>query len=196
MSIDEETIAVYEKRSREYFERRTGRSAEPGLVEFVADLPEAAHVLDLGCGPGDSAHRFLKAGFSVDAVDASPAMVSRAHELGVAARVGTFDDIQGQEIYDGIWVSYSLLHVPRAEVPGHLKRLHRALKPGGRFHIGMKLGTGEKRDEIGRLYVYYTEDELAGLLERAGFTPTARERQVDVGLDGTEYHGVWIHADG
>ncbi|HHC30152.1 MAG TPA: class I SAM-dependent methyltransferase [Rhodobacterales bacterium] len=186
MSIDDETVAVYETRARDYFERRTGRSAEPGLAEFVAELPEGAHLLDIGCGLGDSAHRFLKAGFTVDAVDASPAMVSGARALGVSARVGSFDDVVGQDLYDGIWVSYSLLHVPRTEVVGHLARLHRALKPGGRFHIGMKLGTGERRDELGRLYVYYSEDELNGLLTAAGFTPTSRATQVDVGLDGSE----------
>ena len=196
MSADRETIAVYDTRSHDYAERRTGRAAEPGLAEFVATLPPGGHVLDIGCGPGDSAHRFLKQGFTVDAVDASPAMISRARELGVEARLGTFDDIDAEDLYDGIWVSYSLLHVPRAEVPGHLARLARALKPGGRFHIGMKLGTGEKRDGLGRLYVYYTEDALMDLLRAAGLTPTAWERQVDTGLDGTEYHGIWIHADG
>lgn len=196
MSVDSETIAAYETRSREYAERRTGRSAEPGLAEFVSELHPGAHLLDIGCGPGDSAHRFLKAGFTVDAFDASPAMVSRARELGVPARVASFDDIDGQGVYDGIWVSYSLVHVPRNEMPGHLTRLHRALKPGGRFHIGMKLGEGEKRDALGRLYVYYSEAELLRLLEGAGFTPTTRETQRDVGLDGTEYFGIWIHANG
>ncbi len=196
MSADLETIAVYDTRSHEYATRTTGRSAEPGLVDFVSELPPGAHLLDLGCGPGDSAHRFLKAGFSVDAVDASPAMISRAAELGVAARRATFDEIDARNLYDGIWASYSLLHAPRADMPGHLTRLHRALKPGGRFHIGMKLGTGEKRDRLGRLYVYYTETELLGLLEAAGFTPTTRARRVDVGLDGTAYDGIWIHANG
>jgi len=195
MSADDETVTVYETRSHEYAER-TGRRAEPGLAEFVSELPEGAHVLDLGCGPGDSAHRFQKAGFTVDAVDASPAMVSRARELGVPARVATFDEIGGQDIYDGVWASYSLLHAPRADMPGTLARLRRALKPGGRLHIGMKLGTGEARDSLGRLYVYYTEPELVGLLQAAGFTPTIRETRTDTGLDGTEYHGIWIHANG
>ena len=196
MSVDSETIAAYETRSREYARRRTGRSAEPGFAEFVAGLPAGAHLLDIGCGPGDSAHRFMKAGFTVDALDASPAMVSRARELGVPARQGTFDDIDGQDVYDGIWASYSLLHLPRAEVPGALTRLHRALKPGGRFHLGMRLGQGEARDRLGRLYVYYGEAELIALLEAAGFTPTIRETRRDTGLDGTDYHGIWIHANG
>lgn len=196
MTIDAETIAAYETHSHDYAARRTGLAAEPGLVEFLAELPSGAHLLDLGCGPGDSAYRFLKAGFTVDAVDASPAMVSRAHELGVPARCASFDQIDGQDLYDGIWASYSLLHVAREELPGHLARLHRALKPGGRLHIGMKLGEGEKRDRLGRLYVYYSEAELIGLLQSAGFTPTTRETRRDTGLDGTAYEGIWIHANG
>ncbi|MCB1338470.1 MAG: class I SAM-dependent methyltransferase [Maritimibacter sp.] len=196
MSVDHETIAVYDTRSHDYAQRRTGRAAEPGLAEFVAVLPEGAHLLDLGCGPGDSAHRFMKVGHTVDAVDACPGMVSRARELGVPARLATFDEIEGEDLYDGIWVSYALLHAPREEMPGHLARLVRALKPGGRFHIGMKLGQGEARDALGRLYVYYTEDELLGLLKAAGLTPVARETSRDVGLDGTDYHGIWIQARG
>lgn len=196
MSADRETIAVYDTRSHDYAARHNGRSAEPGLVDFLATLPEGAHLLDLGCGTGDSAHRFLKQGFTVDAVDASPAMISRARELGVAARLATFDEIDAVALYDGIWASYSLLHAPRAEMSGHLARLHRALKPGGRFHIGMKLGTGEQRDTLGRLYVYYSEAELVALLVQAGFTVTARETRRDVGLDGTAYQGIWIQANG
>lgn len=196
MSVDRETIAVYDSRSHDYAARHNGRSAEPGLVDFVAGLPGGGHLLDLGCGTGDSAHRFLKQGFTVDAVDASPAMISRARELGVAARRATFDEIDAVALYDGIWASYSLLHVPRTEMPGHLARLRRALKPGGRFHIGMKLGDGEKRDALGRLYVYYSEAELDALLMGAGFSPTARATRTDTGLDGTEYRGIWIQAHG
>ena len=195
MSTDPETIAAYETRSREYA-ARTGRRAEPGLAEFVAGLPEGAHILDLGCGPGDSAHRFLKAGFSVDAVDATPAMVSRARELGVPARQATFDEVGGQDVYDGIFASYSLLHADRSDMPGLLARLRRALKPGGIFHIGLKLGDGVWRDHLGRRYTYYTEDELKALLIDAGLTPYAQETRSGVGLDGTEYRGIWIHARG
>lgn len=196
MSTDRDTLAAYDAGAEAYATRRYGRDAEPGLVEFVAGLRPGGHLLDIGCGPGDSARRFLDAGFSVDAVDAAPSMVECAQAIGVPARLGGFDDIDGVALYDGIWASYSLLHVPRAEVPGHLARMHRALKPGGRLHLGMKLGTGEVRDRLGRLYVYYGEDELRMLIREAGFTATAQETQEDVGLDGTAYRGIWIHADG
>lgn len=195
MSADDETILAYETRSHEYLER-VGRAAQPGFVEFVASLPEGGHVLDLGCGPGDSAHRLQKLGFSVDAVDATPAMISRAAELGVTARQATFDEIDGQDVYDGIWANYSLLHAAREDFPIILAALHRALKPGGRLHIGMKLGTGQARDRIGRYYTYYSEPELVALLAAAGFTATAHETSHGIGQDDMPFEGIWIHANG
>ncbi len=195
MNADRETLLVYETRAHDYAEM-VGRAAAPGLADFAATLPQGGHVLDLGCGPGDSARRFLDAGFTVDAVDAVPAMVSRAKELGVPARQATFDQIDTLDTYDGIWANFSLLHAPRAEFPGHLARLHRALKPGGRLHIGMKLGTGEARDRLGRFYTYYSEDELMRHLTEAGFTPTITRHGAGTGLDGTRSPWIWVQANG
>lgn len=195
MSSDRETLQVYETRAQDYADL-IGRAAAPGLADFVAALPPGGHVLDLGCGPGDSARRFLDAGFTVDAVDAVPAMVSQARELGVPARQATFDQIDTHDTYHGIWANFSLLHAPRADFPGHLARLNRALKPGGRLHLGMKLGTGAHRDGLGRFYTYYSEDELMRHLTEAGFTPATAHRGEGTGLDGTSAPWIWIQADG
>ncbi len=195
MSADQETLAVYDAQAEAYAARRDGL-IEPGLPEFMAQLPAGGVVLDLGCGPGDSALHMQQAGFRVDAVDASAEMVKAARALGVDARQATFAEIEGEAVYDGIWASYSLLHAPREAMPGHLARLRRALKPGGYFHIGMKLGVGAKRDPLGRLYTYYGEDELEGLLRAAGLTPVARELSSGIGLDQQEYFGIWIQANG
>ncbi|MEE9388085.1 MAG: class I SAM-dependent methyltransferase [Paracoccaceae bacterium] len=194
MTKDDQTIAVYEKRAQEYACRTKDRD-EPGLDSFIAMLPEHAHVLDLGCGPGDASVRFLAASFSVDAIDATPAMVKAACQRGVTARIARFDQVDAQSTYDGICASYSLLHAPRADMPDCLARLHRAAKPNGRLHIGLKLGTGEIRDSLGRLYTYYTRDELFGLLKAAGFTPTDHQIDKGTGLDGTTYSGIWVHAN-
>ena len=78
-------------------------------------------------------------------------------KYGVEVRVAMFADIAGTDIYDGIWANFSLLHAPKADLPNHLAALHAALKPKGRLHLGMKLGTGEQRDTIGRFYAYYTD---------------------------------------
>jgi hypothetical protein len=65
------------------------------------------------------------------------------------------------------------------------------LKPGGYFHIGVKLGTGEARDALGRFYTYYGEDELEERLAEAGFTPITRKHGAGRGLDGTRAPWIW-----
>ncbi|MCV6591402.1 MAG: SAM-dependent methyltransferase, partial [Silicimonas sp.] len=87
--------------------------------------------------------------------------------------------------YDGIHANFSLLHAPKIEMPGHLGRISRALRPRGVFHIGMKTGTGEARDALGRFYAYYQEDELTALLAAAGLNVIAKDRGREKGLAGT-----------
>jgi SAM-dependent methyltransferase len=143
-------------------------------------------VLDLGCGPANASAFMREAGLVPDPVDASAGMVRLANErYGIGARLATFDDIGGVAEYDGVWANFSLLHAARGDLPRYIAALHRALKPGGIFHIGMKTGTGEARDGIDRLYTYVGRDELTGLLTDAGFTVTDTTEGTEVGLAGT-----------
>ncbi len=195
MSADRETLTVYEDQVQAYAER-VANDAVPGLEAFLDMLPAGGRLLDLGCGPGHVARVMIEAGFGVDATDASPAMVAAARDAGVPARVATFDEIAGEDVYDGVWANFSLLHAPRAAFPFHLMAIHRALKPGGLLHIGMKLGDGEGRDRLGRFYTYYTEDDLVRHLTMTGFTPGATFRGSGIGLEGTRQPWIWVQAHG
>ena len=193
---DQETLGVYAAKAQEYANLAEDDPNErPLRMAFIAALPQGAHVLDLGCGPGQSAAAMAKAGLQVTATDAVPEMVEMAarHE-GVTARVATFDQIEGEAIYDGIWANFSLLHAPRADMPRHLAALRRAIKSGGIFHIALKSGEGEKRDSIGRHYTYYTDAELSGLVSAAGFTITDRASGSGVGLDGMPANWIALRA--
>ncbi|MBV7380460.1 class I SAM-dependent DNA methyltransferase [Maritimibacter dapengensis] len=195
MSVDAETLAVYDARSAEYACMVSAWDA-PGLDRFIASLPQDAHVLDLGCGPGLDARRMMEEGVSVDAVDASTAMVAAAREIGVPARRAPFDDVDGTDIYDGIWANFSLLHAHRADFPRHLASLCAALKTGGLLHLGMKLGEGESRDALGRFYTYYGEDELLTYLTDAGLTVLHQVRGQGKGLSGEASSWLWVQARG
>ncbi|MEL6522844.1 MAG: class I SAM-dependent methyltransferase [Pseudomonadota bacterium] len=182
---DKETLDVYDAKAAEYARRFPGERTDPTLQGFMAKLPEGGRVLELGCGPGRTAAALIAAGFEVDAVDASAGMAAEAKaQFGVTVRVATFDQIEGTGLYDGIWANFSLLHAPRADFPRHLAALHQAAKPKGRLHIGMKLGSGEKRDSLGRHYAYYGEEELRSLLTTAGFTVETTELGESEGLAG------------
>ena len=195
MSVDEETLGVYRARARDYAAMTDDLSGDKHLAAFIAALPPGARVLDLGCGPGRAAGQMSAAGLAVDAVDAVPEMVAMAAaQPGVTAWQATFDQIDADALYDGIWANFCLLHAPRASLPEHLSTIRRALKSGGLLHIGMKTGEGEGRDALGRFYTYYTEDALRGLLIAAGLRPATSWTGRDTGLAGTQDDWSIIHA--
>ncbi len=181
---DRETIAVYNARAGDYSTHfASGDAPDATLAAFIARLNRGARVLDLGCGPGLSSAHMAAAGLDPDPVDAAEAMVAIARNThGLPARLGTFDDLQGP--YDAVWANFSLLHMPRADLPGFLVRLHEAMAPGGLLHLGLKSGQGEARDKIGRQYSYFTPDEIAAWLAAAGFTPDAPVLGEERGLAG------------
>lgn len=76
------------------------------------------------------------------------------------------------------------MHASVTEFPIHLSAVHRALKRDGILHIGMKLGDGAVRDRLGRLYSYYSEEQLAMFLTDVGFTVLDIQKGEDLGLAG------------
>ena len=195
---DPETIKVYAAQADKYAAITGDDKANDAILSsFMATLPAAGRVLDLGCGPGTSSGILAKAGFQVTATDAVPEMIALASKhAGVDAYCATFEDIEGTDIYDGIWANFSLLHAAKVDMPRHLAALVKALKPQGKFHIGMKTGSGEKRDGIGRHYSYYSLDELTDLLNDAGLTVTEHSTGSGIGLDGTMAPWVCVRAYG
>ena len=182
---DEETLAVYAARADDYAALMV---AEPGgaLKRFAAVLPANARVLDLGCGPGASAAYLASLGHGALAWDATPEMVAlAARHPGVKAECRGFDDLPSLRNLDGVWANFSLLHAPRSAMPRHLAAIAAALKPEGLFHLGMKLGEGERRDALGRLYAFYPEHELTDLLREAGLEPAWTRTGHEKGLAGT-----------
>lgn len=183
---DNQTIALYDAKAADYAKLVNSDKPDSQLRAFMALLPAGAAVLDVGCGPAFASVMLRDAGFAPDPIDASQGMVDMANErFQIGARQMTFDQIDMEGAYDGVWANFSLLHAPRAMLPKHLKAITAALRPDGIFHIGMKLGEGEKRDKIARKYTYVTEDELHGLCADVGLTVIGTETGRDKGFDGT-----------
>jgi SAM-dependent methyltransferase len=186
LSTDPATIAFYQDRAP-YWVFHSGERHSHQLDAFLDRVTPGVRVLELGCGGGRDAARIRQRGFTVDATDATPALVRRANEaFDLGARVMAFHELEAQAEYAGVWAHASLLHCPRDALPDVLARIHRALVPGGWFFSSYKLGDGEGRDLLGRLHNFPRSDWLIAAYEAAGFAIEAQETYAGQASDGTQ----------
>ena len=185
---DPETMRVYAERAEAYAERITRMEPDADLRAFIAAVRHQGLVLDWGCGPGNSAAMMAAADLRVEATDASPEMARLGRELGVKVTVEPFEALRPRPKFDGVWANFSLLHAPRDRVPALIALAADALVPGGVLHLGMKDvpedGRREGRDPLGRLFSYWSEEELAAACRAAGLEPAAARHGEGPGLDG------------
>ena len=173
---DADTLAFYDREAAAYAARQRG--APVRLQAFLEQLRPRARILELGCGAGQDAELMTAAGFEVTPTDGSAGLAAEAEaRLGRPVRVMRFEELDEIAAYDGVWANACLLHVPEDGLADVLARIHRALKPGGRFHTGFKAGDGGGRDSLGRYYNFPDEARLRAAYAAAGdwatltFTP-------------------------
>ncbi len=140
------------------------------LDQLLTLLPEGADVLELGAGAGQGAVYAADRGFSVTAMDLSPANVELAVKRGIDARLGDFTDPAfhiGE--FDGIYAMNSILHVKKEMFQDVLAVIRRSLRPGGVAQIVVWGGTnheGPFEDEWTdppRFFAIYSDDDFAEL---------------------------------
>jgi SAM-dependent methyltransferase len=165
--VDDETLQFYRQNAQAYAEWAKGPSAR--LSGFLALLPPAGSILELGCGAGNHSAKMLAAGFAVRATDGSPEMAAiAARRLGHPVETMLFHELDEFEAHDGVWASACLLHVPRDELAGILRRIRCALKPSGAFYASFKIGERGGRDNLGRYYNYPSPQWLQATYAAAG----------------------------
>lgn len=164
---DADTLAFYDREAAAYAARQRG--APVRLQAFLEQLRPRARILELGCGAGQDAELMTAAGFEVTPTDGSAGLAAEAQaRLGRPVRVMRFEELDETAAYDGVWANACLLHVPEDGLADVLARIHRALKPGGRFHTGFKAGDGGGRDSLGRYYNFPDEARLRAAYGAAG----------------------------
>ncbi len=124
----------------EAYPHKEGQLAAGSWV--AARLHPGARVLDLGCGTGlPTARQLTEAGLRVVGTDLSAGMVklcrdnvpdAEFHHLDVADTADA-----GLGVFDGAVAFFSLLMLPRAEIPHALRLLHDMTAPGAPLALGM-----------------------------------------------------------
>ncbi len=186
------TTSFYADNAAAYAARER-RLPKARLDTFLTALPEGAAILELGCGGGQDSAYMMERGFDVSPTDGSIELARQAEVLlGRPVEIIRFEQLDKEEMFEGIWAEASLLHVPRALLPDVFSRILRACKPGGIFHATFKAGHAEGHDEFGRYYNYPAADLLSGMLMNAGWHDVTISERDGSGYDGkpTRWLGV------
>jgi SAM-dependent methyltransferase len=140
--------------------------------------PPGARVLDAGCGTGlPTARQLAEAGMDVVGIDISSVMLDLARANVPGARFVQVDlvkQVQDLGPFDAVVAFFSLLMLPRDQVPTALQQLHQVLLPSGWFALAM---VEADLDDVPIPFLGstvrvsgYPREELRAVVEAAGYT--------------------------
>jgi SAM-dependent methyltransferase len=138
-------------------------SRPPAVIEKSAHwiverlgLPPLATLLDLGCGPGLYAEHFACHGLRVTGLDISCTSIDYARrraqdqELPIVYKVRDFLTLDYDNTFDAVCQIYGEISVfAPAQCDDLLRRIYRALKPGGAFVFDVSTPTHRAKEAIG-----------------------------------------------
>lgn len=143
-----DTQSSYDRVADEYVQRIFGELRDKPLDcqlldQFAERLRGAGLCCDMGCGPGHVARYLHDRGVQMMGLDLSLEMVIRARQLTPEITFEQGDMLRlraSDATWAGITAFYSLIHIPRPNLPKALWELQRTLQPAGplllAFHVG------------------------------------------------------------
>lgn len=171
----ERIAAEYARRS---FEELRHKPFDRHILDMLVPRLEGV-VCDLGCGPGQVARYLRDQGVQeVIGVDLSAGMLEQARRLNPDIEfleASMYRLPVKNEAWGAIVAFYSLIHIPRREVPQVLQELRRVLRPGGLLLVSFHLGQSTVQSKswwgipVAMDYTYFLSAEMRDYLTRAGF---------------------------
>lgn len=163
-----DTIEYYNKYASKIFEDTVDKDTEELRQEFLNYLEEGDTILDMGCGSGRDSLAFYELGYDVTPLDASEEMCKLAEiHTGLEVLNMTYEDMEFDEVFDGIWACGALIHVPQDEMDAVMTRVMDALCQGGILYLSMLEGDYEGF-RSGRYFCEYTPEYLERMLKETG----------------------------
>jgi len=170
-------IKAYNKGAAEYGLKRNKRFdlfLNQEMDHFIESVGKVGRkIIDLGSGPGNESLYFKNKGLEPVCVDISPAMIKQCRSKDLEAYVMDFCNLKfPDKSFAGVWMSFSLIHTPKAEALAVIKEVSRVILNRGVLYLSLFEGSGEGLSELGlerygskRYFAYYSQNELANLLK-------------------------------
>lgn len=131
--------------------------------KFISRL-QGGKVLDFGCGSGRDTKYFLDKGLQVTATDGSKELCRMASEYtGIEVRQMLFQELDDQNLYDGIWACSSILHLSKPDLKRVFLKMIKALKTDGVIYTSFKYGEFEG-ERNGRYFTDFTIESFSEFL--------------------------------
>lgn len=167
---------IASKYADEYFHDMSDVSL---LDAFLSYLPKKSFIVDVGCGPGNNTKYMMDAGYKVEGIDFSDAMIKVAEQKVPDASFKIMDMrdmLYKDKSVDGLVALYSLIHIHSKEIPTTLQEFNRVLKTGGYVFIIVQKGKSDQtlpepllKSE--KTFVnFFSQERLADSLTNSGFT--------------------------
>lgn len=142
------------------------------IAEHLALLPGA--VLDVGCGPGHLSSYLASLGVQVAGVDLVPDFIRHAEAAypQLQFSVGSVRQLEAADhSLAGMLAWYSLIHFPPEDLHDVLRKLRRALAPGGVLVVGLFGGEDVTAFDHKVVTAYtWPLKAVTQMLTRSGFT--------------------------
>ena len=159
------TLNYYNVNAKTFTQNTINVDFKSTQERFLKTLPCASSILDFGCGSGRDTKYFLSQGYNVTAIDGSEELCRLASEYtGIPVKHMLFQDLEEENVYDGIWACSSILHLPYQELKSVLNKMAQALKENGIVYTSFKYGTFEG-ERNGRYFTDMTEEKFETLLK-------------------------------
>jgi SAM-dependent methyltransferase len=173
--ISRRTLAHYDQNADAFFAGTIDHDVSQNIDALLTaiEAPAPWTILDLGCGPGRDLKTFTALGHKAIGLDGSSRFVEMAATYS-GCEVWHQDFLHldlPPAMFDGIYANASLFHVPSAELPEVLARLHGSLKPGGVLFSSNPRGDNREGWNGPRYGSYHDIEAWARYLTTAGFTP-------------------------
>lgn len=163
------TIDYYNQNAKEFCAGTLNADMSECRNKFAAFLEQGARVLDAGCGSGRDSKALLAMGYDVVSMDASIEVCKEAESyLDRPVLCRSFEEMEFENEFDGIWACASLLHVSKTNIDFVLDKLYRAMKNTSVMYVSFKYGEDE-RNISGRFFNDYTEETLTNVLSKHNF---------------------------
>lgn len=179
-----QTIQTYDKIATRYCKKTRQAKflewEENYIRKFLSLVPRSNPlVLDVGCGDGRHSATIEKNGGKAIGIDLSQGMLEEAKMLfpdGDFRKMDMRELSFGDDVFDGIWASGCIYHVPKSAISEVIDEFRRVLRTSGVAAVNFKFGTGEGMDAnpksyagSPRYFAYYTRHEMEDMFKGFGF---------------------------